>query len=332
MIDTIKFRVPITEALRMTLIKMSRSTASKDQPTDTYLYKIFNVDVALGSWSRHINIFLRNDELACAIEFSVPKQFYGNNIVLLPLSSLPEALQTVQQGLQEQFPAIPPYKEWEILRLDLCYAWKFQDQAQAEDVLSHLLSVSRPRDSRQKFLNYPRQSFMYAGDRYTQKFYLKKPEFLKHDFSAFGTSDEGYQLLNKAEGVLRYEISMRQRLLKDLFGSHLTVHRLLEHDIIKIHQEYFNKFIQNIGKESMTDSEIFNKLKQTYGKSRAVSLYQFYQTYIRSDFDRAVLTSTYSRQTIWRNFKLLTNAKIGISSMTQFDLNIPDDQQSELFA
>lgn len=160
------------------------------------------------NWSESSKLYL---------EFSIPKYWYGHNIRLL--YGYLDALQELKSRLDQQFelkgknklaePAL-----WQLYRLDICYAWQFPSQNTAQEYLDSLKHLHYPK---KKPAIYP-TSIMFAGATYSLKFYLKYPEFRAHDLKELVKAKASLEWVNWlesiADGVLRYEVTLRRQYLK----------------------------------------------------------------------------------------------------------------------
>lgn len=151
------------------------------------------------------------------LEFSVPKYWYGHNIHLL--YDFIKPLQQLKASLEAQFSfkgkmRLPEVETWQVLRLDLCYTWRFRSQKLAQSFLDSLKHLHFPW---KKPTIYP-TALLFAGKTYSVKFYLKLPEFKSHDRKEMLKSNAALEWVNHceviADGVLRFEATLRQKYLK----------------------------------------------------------------------------------------------------------------------
>lgn len=151
------------------------------------------------------------------IEFSVPKYWYGNNIHLL--YDFAQALRHLKSSLETQFELkgkarLPDVMTWQVLRADLCYAWRFTSQELAQRYLDSLKRLHYPR----KRPTYYPTAILFAGHTYSFKVYLKFPEFKSHDRKELLKAKASLEWINHLEalayGVLRAEATLRQKYLK----------------------------------------------------------------------------------------------------------------------
>lgn len=157
------------------------------------------------------------EDSCLVVEFSVPKFWYGHNIFLLYdwFNALQEFRQQFNQQLELQGELeLPALEEWKLARVDVCYAWRFPTQDLAKGFLNSLKTIKFPW----KEPTIYRESILFRGASYSLKFYLKLPEFKKHDQKELIRQKASLEWINylekEAEGVLRVEATLRWLYLK----------------------------------------------------------------------------------------------------------------------
>lgn len=176
MIDTTGWKIKVSPEQVNKIRRRSKEISKYDHDSDTSIFKFINDNIYVGSYNSSI-ILKCNDEDEVYIEFSVPKQYLGNNVELLYPSQLEQALAGIHKSLVDRFGDFPHYMTWKLQRLDLCYSWRLASQDEAAEALEILKTFDYPRKF--KFL-FP-ESVMWKGRAYSVKFYLKHPEFIRHD-------------------------------------------------------------------------------------------------------------------------------------------------------
>lgn len=328
MIDTIKFKVPINEEQYKNIRSGERFLKIKrDGDREFIEFDIKNHDIYVGSYSRKITVKIKPNFID--IEFSVPKILFGHNVSLISNNSeIEEAVVRVFLAIKEVIPDVMNFREWGVTRLDLCWAWKFPSQEEAEKALGIVKTL--------KYKGFKEHDYktakMWVSDRYALKFYLKAPEFATHDFKALidrKYDDKAMFVSELSQGVLRYEISMRNKLLVERYKKGLVFSDIMQMDLIEELKHYFY-YLVKIEPMIMNLDDVMNLLLSKYKKTKAIQLYQFYRAYY-SDVkkDRLFLQQSYDNSTIWRNLKDLQEAGVGIPSDDveeyEFDLDIPSD-------
>lgn len=332
MIDTIRFRIKIPEDIYRKIREKAVEITKHDNGNGTTYFNILHSNISVGSYSRKINIFV-SDQDTLFLEFSIPKYYYGHNIFLLYPDKIQPCIDKIFRELVEYFGDFPNPIEWFIERLDLCYAWKLPSQETAQDILDVLRSYPFPR----KKMSFYDTSLMAVGSTYSIKFYLKHPEFYKHDFKEIlknqSLMEYAHDLLNISEGVLRFEVTLRSKALYKYFPKRLfekiTVQDLDSDIIAAILENIYKKFVKGIKPKLMTPTEVYQTLKKVYNPNKARILWEFYMIYHASDPNISeVLRKSYSRIAIYKNLRDLAKAKVGIPRKDinfDIDLSIPSD-------
>jgi len=187
---------------------------------------------------------------------------------------------------------------------------------------------------------------MWTGQQYSLKYYLKLPEFLKHDKKRIlspidtkalrePTSYENsltakvQELEEKATGLLRFEVTMRHALLKTFFGDKITIGKLTTERLNDIIDSYLST-LNKVKPLMMGIFEISDKLINSYGKTRGGQLYSFYRVYF-SDIaaDKIILKNTYSRSQIYKNIRDIADIGIGVSEEDTLPLDDAPSRVSE---
>ncbi len=315
MIDTVRFRISISRELAELLAGNAVKRSQINLEDNKLEYQNFNKLVNLPSSTSTISLFLNSPECVF-LECSLPKQLLGNNIQLLPCSRVEEALALIHAGLCRLYGSFPSYETWMLQRADFCYAWKFETQEQAEQMLKFIKLYDFPRKKRH---DYP-TTVMFSGHMYSVKFYLKNPEFERNSVKKLRESKslsdpEIDHLVDLSQGVLRFEVTCRKEQLKYLF-SKLTYSALTDQQkIIGFLHYYLTKLLKTDNVQVMTDIEVMGKLKQTYPPAKSARLFTFWNMFNDPEKQRfALVKKEYNHSTIWRNLADLKLAKVGISS------------------
>ncbi|HAS92498.1 MAG TPA: hypothetical protein DCS12_09820, partial [Clostridiales bacterium] len=313
MIDTIKFKIRTSKEFNEQLKSCAIEWRKFDHKEGSQLMRIYKTNVSLGSYDKNINIFLsEKDEKHVEIEFSLPKYVYGHNVYLLFQPHIELYLMEFYKNLKLYFPAIPHLRYWDITRLDLCYAWKFLDQDTAQAVVDIVKSYSYPRQ--QKYIWD--SSVMFKGSSYSSKFYLKHPEYYKHDFKnlLFKDIDYAYKIENVSQGVLRYEITLRKKALFQNFEKlHVRIDDLTTKNLQSILTYYFNKLFKTSAPKFMSTTDILKTLQNKFGLVQGKSLYLHYIMMTSEDTEskNAYIRST-KKSTIYNYNSMLKKANIGL--------------------
>lgn len=323
MIDTIRFRLPLEPQLYELFKKKSIQWSKKNNFTGETIFTTYKTNVDLGSYDRSINLFLTDSEPDSArLELSIPKFEYGHNVKLIYFDRFYKILDLLHSNIQNLFGYCPPVDKWEILRLDICYAWKFQNNLVADSVLQIIKSYDYPRKHKTTYDT----SIMLKGSWYSIKWYLKHPEYYVHDFKALLKKDPdyAYQVESMSQGVLRFEITLRKKALQHYLEKRRIFASDLNYDIIlQLLQTFFSKFFKGAKPEFMSTQEVCNRLILTFGQSKAKDIYAYYL--VLTSGNKEAMNNYMrltSKRNIYRYNQYLRQAKIGIKSFnTNFDID-----------
>jgi II/X family phage/plasmid replication protein len=333
MIDTIKFRIWIDRDLYKTIRSKSIELSQKDNEIDREFVRILTKKFNVGSFDRHINIKLYDEEYIF-MEFSIPKIYYGHNVFLIAPEKVIGICNEVRTVLFKMFGSFPDCCTWEISRIDFCYAWKLPSEYIAEQIVNILRNIEIKR----KKMHYYDTSVMWYGRTQAIKFYLKYPEFYEHDFKELkkqGFNELAYNFLQISEGVLRFEVTLRNiALVREFYGSSADRYVALEPSIFNsarcllILQKYLHKILKLENVSVMDNKTVYDKLVKELGIEKARRLFLFYKLLFTPDRNEKDILKSYSRWQVYRNLKELKACGIGISSdqlQIGFDFSIPSD-------
>jgi II/X family phage/plasmid replication protein len=118
----------------------------------------------------------------------------------------------------EKFPefSLPDADEWRVRQVDWAEVYEHENFEQVQDFFTSLKNISFPR---RKVDRYGLESVNVPARSFTLKLYHKGPEFSKHDHNRLKKSlgkDETRRLQDRANILLRSEISIRRRLIEDI--------------------------------------------------------------------------------------------------------------------
>lgn len=330
MIDTLSIIIPTDEELRSHLKKISISNTRKNNLLDVVIRTSDLISVRLPSWDYNINIFVTDKyPNSIKVEFSVPKFVFGHNLYLIYPEELLEVMEDFRVYLNNSLDiTLPTTSKWSVVRADFCYSWRYLTQDQATVILSSLQLYDQPR---KKAHNYPGESLMRNGREITTKFYLKSPEFFSHDFKRIvkQSPDDAYRLLGIADGVLRYEVSIKHASLIRYFETKkVRLANLTDRNtILRIMVMNMDKMIRGLSKTAMTTAEVYEALKTSYKPLRALNLWRYYLLTRSTDaFVRSTIIKSLDRSTNWRYNSALKKAGVGIIASVDsgsYDILIP---------
>lgn len=296
----------------------------RNNETKETTFRIIKKSVELGSYDSKITIRCYDDETV-HFELSLPKFVFGHNVFLLYPAQIEEAASMLQNRLQDYFGSFPPYKEWRVERLDICYAWKFQDQRAAYHALTVLKAFDYPRKQKHIY----NSSVQWTGRSYSLKFYLKLDEFQAHGLKELKNTFFSGEVLKLADGVLRFEVTCRKQQIEELFSrKNIYISDLSDNDFIETALEHFlGKLLSNLNPHTTNNIDVINRLTRTFSKRKAQLLWSFYKEWFSKDtYSRQILKDNYCQSTIWRKKRDLALANVGLPSEDvplDFTLDIP---------
>lgn len=198
---------------------------------------------------------------------SLCKLVYGENVHML--YNLVAACEVLRWRLVRDFGlddlSVSPVTDWTLSRLDLCYSYRVGAQA-ARRWLAWCGAHSMGRKST---LVYP-NSVYYTGTSYTLKWYLKGPEFRRHDAIALVRGGRGpdkvRDLATIADDVLRLEVMVRARGLREWFHKReVKVTDVTADKMIERLRFYIGKWALGMEAEVWTLEEGLARIADFYG-------------------------------------------------------------------
>jgi len=316
MIDTIAFRIPYSEGLVKQVYRSgSNITINYDPSHRVVNYKYLQSNESFGSFSRSINLFISGNMIK--LEFSVPKYIFGHNVFMVYPEELEMVLYSLWSDLCRVYKAdFPTPDKWTLLRLDICYNWKLPSQELAQETLNVLKKFSFPYKKTK--MVYPTSVMFLGGRNHSFKFYLKQPEYYKHDFKVLKsnpiTIKTAYNMFSVSSGVLRFEATLRSGFLESKFhNSAKTYHIFTNSDIItKLLKEFVSMSVNSLDTKFMSIDKGRQLLQKNYNPVKARMLLRFWVDLTTLDKD---LFDFYygdmDRSTIYRRKKDLQTAGLG---------------------
>ncbi len=313
MIDTVKLLIPLPsydflEKLKEVLTRTRRET----KITKTLHFEYFTGEFQIGSYERTVNIYMsEKDPIGLFVEFSLPKQKYNNNVEMIHASEVPEILENFRNELCEHLKAeLPPLSLWVVYRVDVCYNWTFETIEKCQSLMNFIQRIDFPR--KKKYLYDT--SVMYKGSVYTLKFYMKGPEFLKHDFKSLEKAGamSRFELSEWANKVLRFEVEFKKGHLTSLFHvEKVRVHHIADDfEIEIILQKYLALVFRYINKENMKHENVRQVIESNFTPAKALRLYQFYKGYYYEPDEKFHIMKGLDRSTIYRYKKDLKSVGV----------------------
>jgi len=346
MIDSLRFKIYIDEETKE-LVRQKSIEKKEVKPKPSYISDLddfqetderkrsFYAKPFILETSYQLYVTIYKDNLY--IEFSAPKALWGSNIYMLYPDRLLTCLEKVKVTVEGYFNVkLPPIIEWVVQRLDICYAWRLATQEIAEKAIITLSSYSFPRKKKNVIEN---ESVIYHGNPCTVKFYLKQPEYKAHSMGKLKKWTYAYtnahKMLDACTGILRFEVSMKKKQIKQDFCAEEINYTYLTHETIEnLLKSYLSNLVKSTNFKTIDITEIFPLLETKYGKKQAMNLFQFFCTWFNEDktrekLNRFLLDNKMCSSTIRKRLDLLKGADVGIITTEKeltFDLSIPSEQ------
>jgi len=314
MIDTVAFNVPITRQIFRLVKAKSTEYKKRDVQSGDIQYIFYKVEKKLGSYDRNVNFFLKDEyKKYIRIELSLPKYLYGTNVVLLSFDEVEKVLALLYADFVRYFGDFTPLSQWEVVRADLCYAWKLDT---LDDCISILQILRRYENKRQQKTDY-QTSIHSKGQWYSLKFYIKGAEFIAHDKVALcnaGLYNLARYLESYSRSVLRFEISLRrQALIYYKEKQHIYIKDLTKRFVFGMLKRYFKKYLRGMDTKMINTNEVMCKLREKYGQTKSSHLLNFYMLFNSKDKTAFELfCKSFSDRTIRRKFFELKKASVGL--------------------
>lgn len=192
---------------------------------------------------------LKSSEIYLKIETSIHKQMLGHNI-LGGSSDLYLLTKWLSRLLEKELDVkLPDFNEWWVYRIDVAEAWNLESLDAVIDWFRLVNNCEFTR--RQEKVNKYFTGLYFPGSTTTWKAYGKGPEFRKHDRKIakkildFITLSK---LQDMADSVLRIEVEIHKKKLKDDFGGRLPfVYEITKEYLDETFNCETNKILKGLG-------------------------------------------------------------------------------------
>jgi len=259
LIDTVCFLTPVIPALYIEKIKRNLKIYSCiDCSTGEILYN-FSTGTVKGSYDSSINVKINQDNTV-KITCSIHKVLLGYNIAYGSdnLVLLANCLKKILYDfLEVKFPDV---MSWQILQVDYTLTFDLHSQDNVEHYINSLQNVHYARRIVKHYNFFNNNGLQIPGATTTIKFYDKQKEFFEHDYKKVKNvagQCVADNLLTLCKGLLRIEVSIRSRKLKQIFKN--TVYRK---DLYKLFKKTSDEFgIKSVQAQNVTT--LFDKNKVT---------------------------------------------------------------------
>jgi len=344
MIDTVCFLTPKIPQLYIdTIQKKLKVYKCIDSCSGELIYE-FSTGTVAGSYDSSINIKINSDntlKLTCSIHkvllgYNIA---YGSDNLILLANCLKKIL---YKSLEVKLPDV---MLWQLMQIDYTLTFNLQSQENVENYINSLKNVEY---SRREVKHYNNEGIQARGATTVVKFYNKQKEFIVHDYKKVKKvvgQERAEELIDLSQGLLRVEISLRSRKIKQIFTK--TVFRKNRYKIYKkainefgLKSHYVQALYDTLDKNEVTlkdfniekiikiwesevlkvlkdrncvlvnkDNLVLDKLKSNFSTRKVSSLYSFWT--LLSTRGDSYVKSMYKKQTFYRLRKDLI--ELGIS-------------------
>ncbi len=337
MIDTIRFRTgSISEELVDIITTKMQVRHGLDMNTGEQMYCIISNTLAENTFNRSITIKLERErwerlyipsagelrtiKIECEpyllIECSSNKILEGHNVsggtvnVLKAVSTIIDRICDIYEIENSMF---GDAMEFEVDRID--YAKNFR----LSNVERYLVALGNAYYPRRKLRTYHDECVYFAGSTTTVKFYDKHKEYKNHDYKILKNGD----LLEHSKNILRVEIEVKKRKLKEIFYS-AKVKDIDMNKIIKLYDEEVEKIfkIRQVDSKKVMGTDVHDILLQKFGTKKADALYSSYNMLLSGGI--MLLKKKKPKATYYRHIKCLkecgiswVDVKVNYSSETK---------------
>ncbi|GEM_PF-1072615 len=255
MIDTVCFLTPSIPTFYIEKIKRNLKIYScVDCSTGEILYN-FSTGSVKGSYDSSINIKINSDR-SIKITCSVHKVLLGYNIAY-GCDNLVLLANCLKKILYKSLDVkLPDVLTWQLLQVDYTLTFNLHTDENVEHYINSLQNIHYARRIVKHYNFFNNNGLQIPGATTVIKFYNKQKEFAEHDYKKIkqvagqSVADE---LLTLAKGLLRIEVSVRSRKLKQIFKK--TVYRK---NLYKLFKKASNEFgIKSVQAQNITN--LFDK-------------------------------------------------------------------------
>lgn len=333
MIDTVRAKIPLSSMTDIDLSKIctwnKRQFVDKKGNLQTFNYGTYIFPVTKAKLTIFYNPYKKED---LYFEGSFPKIWYGDNVHLLYEEQLEPVLQMIYEVFNRVSEgAFPHYYQWYVQRFDTTYAWKYQSEEKAIEVIDYVKKLELARNST---TIYPYSETVTFGSKKSRTitFYRKSPEFNKKgqkELIKNGLLNEALDCTCLAEGVVRFEIVNKVEHLRAYFKEKRAITfdmflgKRVAADILNIN---LKKLKGDIDLKLVHDRAIYKSLRSKFDRFKSTRLFCFYKSFFSKLSTRNLIVKNANSGDISDDLKDLKEANVVIPtflSNSQFDLSIP---------
>lgn len=206
-----------------------------------------NINVPSSNYS--VVCSIRQDRDFIELNFSIPKYVYSTNVIQFIDQYDPsikhtfdKLLHVITRFFADYLPLPPDWSDVEMHRIDVCYNQFFLSKDDALRYLSEQKGLNRhyARSEKNTFDATKDTTVSYVTDNYSFKIYHKGTEFRKNDYKKLLKKNPRNldlpEMADKADLILRYEITARNGLMNYLWKQHIKgdQNTVVNHNLGKI--------------------------------------------------------------------------------------------------
>ncbi len=232
-IDTIRFKIinidkyrELEEVLyKHECVEMGHMKYVRSRNLVTTVEKIKEYKKAtLTSASYDINFDINVIDKYMLFEFSLPKYWLTSNVFNFPMDPQENIYKKLVWGIKQfllyEFKLQVPDIDLEILRVDICYNYRFktvQNKVDYKFAIEERFNDFFPKGKTIKYEN--NNTIMYKTREYSFKMYDKGEEFAKHDYKKIKkrSEKEAKRIQNIADNTIRFEMTLRSAKINHIY-------------------------------------------------------------------------------------------------------------------
>lgn len=275
-IDTLKLKVYVSDEVADMVVKKCVLRQAIDMSDGLLVYQLTSGSLA-GTYDSRISVKVGSDvEKYLIVECSVHKALLGHNVyggtddLMGSVSYLHDLLGRI---IQYEFPFSPC--EWQLMRIDLAEIYDLGSFEACQEWFRWLNTCSFPR---RQVSRYGTNGIAAYGQVTSIKSYHKGPDFWAHDRRRLVLCNypDIDNLVEKANNIIRVEVEIKGRKLKELYGKdYPRVDSVNMDELYKIYDREVYRFMKegkcDIGIVRNT-VDVKQRLFDKFGERRASSL------------------------------------------------------------
>jgi hypothetical protein len=201
------------------------------------------------------------------VEGSVHKALVGHNVWGGPCAVAPTLAWFIDNVGERFGVSLPCSEDWTARRVDWAECFDLGTFEACEEYMTGLNMAQFPR---RKVIRYGSESLFAPGRTTSVKVYHKGPEFHAHDrrrLFDWMDEEEVHNLQARANGILRFETSIKARKLDDDFGGKPTVVELTREYLERVHDKEVGRLLKEANNDMetvRTNQAVSRRLREKY--------------------------------------------------------------------